>query len=118
MDGTRALLDRFSDRARTPRRIRGGKGVGFRQRAARPRAPPGGSPMSAAVPLREEVRDFVARRRKLLIAGRWTDSASGKAFPTYDPSKGEVLAEVAEGDREDIDRAVRAARAAFDGGPW
>ena len=74
--------------------------------------------MSAAIPLREEVRDFVGRRRKLLIAGRWTDSASGRAFPTYDPSTGEVLAEVAEGDREDVDRAVRAARAAFDDGPW
>src|SRR6202008_4018133 len=38
--------------------------------------------------------------------------------PTYDPSTGEILARIAEGDREDIDRAVKAARAAFDSGPW
>jgi len=54
----------------------------------------------------------------MLINGKWVDAASGKTFPTYNPATGEVLAHVAEGDREDIDRAVRAARAAFDNGPW
>lgn len=44
--------------------------------------------------------------------------ASGKTFPTYDPRSGEVIAHVAEGDAEDIDRAVSAARKAFDEGPW
>jgi phenylacetaldehyde dehydrogenase len=56
--------------------------------------------------------------RKLLINGRWVDSASGKTFPTYNPATGEVLTQVAEGDREDIDEAVRSARAAFEAGPW
>jgi acyl-CoA reductase-like NAD-dependent aldehyde dehydrogenase len=42
----------------------------------------------------------------------------GKTFPTYNPTTGEVLAQVAEGDREHIDRAVAAARAAFDGGAF
>jgi phenylacetaldehyde dehydrogenase len=46
------------------------------------------------------------------------NAASGKTFPTYNPATGEVLAQVAEGDREDIDQAVRAARNAFDNGPW
>ena len=46
------------------------------------------------------------------------EAASGKTFPTYNPATGEVLARVAEGDREDIDRAVKAARAAFETGPW
>jgi phenylacetaldehyde dehydrogenase len=54
----------------------------------------------------------------MLINGKWVEAASGKTFPTYDPSTGEVLARVAEGDREDIDRAVKAARAAFENGPW
>jgi phenylacetaldehyde dehydrogenase len=54
----------------------------------------------------------------MLINGKWVDAASGKTFPTYNPATGEILARVAEGDREDIDRAVAAARAAFDSGPW
>jgi phenylacetaldehyde dehydrogenase len=64
------------------------------------------------------VSSFVTRKHKLLINGKWVEAASGKTFPTYDPSKGEVLSQVAEGDREDIDRAVKAARAAFETGPW
>lgn len=43
---------------------------------------------------------------------------SGKTFPTLDPRTGEVIANVAEGDAEDINRAVSAARKAFDEGPW
>ncbi|KAB2090884.1 hypothetical protein ES319_A03G153000v1 [Gossypium barbadense] len=55
---------------------------------------------------------------QLLIKGNFVDSASGKTFPTYDPRTGDVIAHVAEGDAEDIDRAVCAAREAFDEGPW
>lgn len=55
---------------------------------------------------------------QLLINGQFIDSASGKTFPTLDPRTGEVIAHVAEGDAEDIDRAVKAARKAFDEGPW
>jgi len=54
----------------------------------------------------------------MLVNGKWVDSVSGKTFPTYDPSTGEVLALVAEGDRPDIDLAVKAARKAFESGPW
>ena len=42
----------------------------------------------------------------------------GKTFETIDPRNGEVIARVAEGDKEDVDLAVKAARAAFDHGPW
>src|SRR2546422_11727646 len=56
--------------------------------------------------------------KTLFIGGRWVEAASGKTFPTFDPSNGEVLAEVAEGDREDIDRAGKAARARFESGSW
>lgn len=55
--------------------------------------------------------------KKLLIDGKWVPAASGRTFDTIDPSTGAVLASVAEGDREDIDRAVAAARRAFEG-PW
>ncbi|MFN5769086.1 MAG: aldehyde dehydrogenase family protein [Pirellulaceae bacterium] len=55
---------------------------------------------------------------RLLIDGQWVDSASGKTFATINPATEEVIAQVAEGDREDIDRAVQAARRAFESGPW
>jgi phenylacetaldehyde dehydrogenase len=71
-----------------------------------------------AIPVDENVSKYVAKKRQLLINGKWMDAASGKTFPTYNPATGEVLAHVAEGDKEDIDRAVAAARAAFDKGPW
>src|SRR5271154_6730065 len=64
------------------------------------------------------VSSFVARKQKKLINGKWVEAASGKTFPTYNPATGEGLANVAEGDREDVDRAVKAARAAFETGPW
>jgi phenylacetaldehyde dehydrogenase len=71
-----------------------------------------------AVPLTDNVSRFVAKTRQMFINGKWVDAASGKTFPTYDPATGDVLANVAEGDKEDINRAVAAARAAFDTGPW
>src|SRR6266487_6851325 len=55
---------------------------------------------------------------KLLINGKWVDSASGKTFPTINPSTGEVITQVAESDAPDVDKAVAAARGAFDKGPW
>uniref|UniRef100_A0ACD5ZRG3 Uncharacterized protein n=1 Tax=Avena sativa TaxID=4498 RepID=A0ACD5ZRG3_AVESA len=58
------------------------------------------------------------RDTQLLINGKFVDAASGKTFPTLDPRTGEVIAHVAEGDAEDINRAVAAARKAFDEGPW
>jgi phenylacetaldehyde dehydrogenase len=61
---------------------------------------------------------FVSKTGKILIGGKWQDAASGKTFDTYNPATGEVLARVAEGDREDIDRAVKAARKAFEESAW
>jgi phenylacetaldehyde dehydrogenase len=68
--------------------------------------------------IHDEVREFVARPRPLLINGKWVEAASGKLFATRNPATGAVLAEAAEGDREDVERAVRAARNAFESGPW
>src|ERR1700761_2318815 len=64
------------------------------------------------------VEEFTAAPRKLFINGQWTEAASGKTFETPNPSTGLTLARVAEGDKEDIERAVKAARTAFDEGPW
>src|SRR5499427_9709157 len=52
------------------------------------------------------------------INGRWESASSGKTFPVYDPSTEEVIAHVASSEAPDVDRAVTAARAAFDSGPW
>src|SRR5690348_13482946 len=54
----------------------------------------------------------------LFIGGKWLDSVSGKTFPTLNPTTGEVICQVAEGDKADIDLAVKAARKAFEDGPW
>ena len=54
----------------------------------------------------------------MLIGGKWVDAQSGKTFETFNPATGEVLARVAEGDRADIDLAVKAARKAFEDGKW
>src|SRR5580658_3952973 len=70
------------------------------------------------VTLERSVEEFIATPRKLFINGQWVDAASGKTFDTPNPATGETLARVAEGDAEDINRAVRAARGAFDDGPW
>jgi aldehyde dehydrogenase (NAD+) len=56
--------------------------------------------------------------RKMLIGGRWVDAVSGKTFPTLNPATGEVICRVAEGDQADIEKAVAAARKAFESGPW
>ncbi|CAI0386048.1 unnamed protein product [Linum tenue] len=55
---------------------------------------------------------------QLLINGKFVDAASGRTFQTLDPRTGELIANVAEGDAEDVNRAVAAARKAFDEGPW
>jgi aldehyde dehydrogenase (NAD+) len=58
------------------------------------------------------------RQTQMLIGDRWRDSVSGKTFATVNPATEEVIAEVAEGDKADVDLAVKAAREAFETGPW
>ena len=70
------------------------------------------------IPLDQNVARYVSKPRQMLINGKWVNSASGKTFPTYNPATGDILAQVTEGDKEDINRAVAAARAAFETGPW
>jgi phenylacetaldehyde dehydrogenase len=65
-----------------------------------------------------KVEEFLSARRNLLIDGKWVSARSGKTFPVYDPSTGAVMAQVAEADAADVDKAVKAARKAFEQGPW
>ena len=74
--------------------------------------------MAVAASVDEHAQQFTSEPRKLLIGAEWVEAASGRTFETYDPSTGQVLAHVAEGDAEDIDQAVSAARSAFESGPW
>ena len=55
---------------------------------------------------------------RLFIDGAFVESASGATFETLDPASGDVIADVAAAGTEDVERAVRAARRAFDEGPW
>jgi phenylacetaldehyde dehydrogenase len=76
------------------------------------------STMAAAYPLGEQTRGFLDRAGKLLIDGRWKAALSGKTFEVFDPASGELIARCAAGEKDDIDAAVRAARRAFESGPW
>ena len=72
----------------------------------------------ATAAINSRVEEFLRKPRLMFINNQFVPAASGKTFPTYNPATGEVLAQVAEGDREDIDRAVKAARKAFEGSAW
>jgi acyl-CoA reductase-like NAD-dependent aldehyde dehydrogenase len=73
----------------------------------------------AAAGANTAARDFLQRApKKLLIGGKWVSARSGATFETINPANEEVLALVAEGDKADIDEAVKAARKAFENGKW
>ena len=55
---------------------------------------------------------------QMFVNGEWVASQSGKSFPVYDPSTEEVIAQVPDANAEDVNRAVAAAKAAFEEGPW
>jgi len=62
--------------------------------------------------------EFIGRRHKMFIGGKFVEAASGKTFDSFNPATGEVLARVPEGDKQDIEVAVKAARGAFEGAAW
>src|SRR5438309_2083733 len=63
--------------------------------------------------IKTEVRTY-----QMFINGEWVDSKSSKTFPAYDPSTEEVIAQVPDATADDVNRAVAAAKAAFEEGPW
>ncbi|MBW4635195.1 MAG: aldehyde dehydrogenase family protein [Iphinoe sp. HA4291-MV1] len=70
------------------------------------------------IPVSSQVSKFLTQPLKLLIGGKWVESASGQTFPVYNPATGHVIQNAASGESEDINRAVQAARQAFENGPW
>jgi acyl-CoA reductase-like NAD-dependent aldehyde dehydrogenase len=74
--------------------------------------------MAIATQLADSTATFVQGPHRMLIGGEWVEAASGETFATVDPASGEEIAQVAYAEADDIDRAVRAARKAFEDGPW
>ncbi len=69
--------------------------------------------------LTQQATEFLARREhQMLIDGQWVPTASGATLNTVNPATEEVIAQFAAGSAQDVDRAVQAARRAFDSGPW
>src|SRR5437660_7606952 len=65
-----------------------------------------------------KVSSWLKQPKRNLIAGKWVPAVSGQDFEVYNPANGSVIARVPSSDREDINRAVAAARKAFESGPW
>ncbi|HET7314851.1 aldehyde dehydrogenase family protein [Salinisphaera sp.] len=70
------------------------------------------------VELESSVREFIDQPRNMLIGGQWVAAESGKTFEVYNPATDEVVAHAQSAEKADVDKAVKAARKAFDDGPW
>lgn len=70
------------------------------------------------IELGSSINQFLKQPKKMLIGGQWVGAKSGKTFDVVNPATEEVIAKVAEGDASDVDAAVKAARKAFETGPW
>jgi phenylacetaldehyde dehydrogenase len=68
--------------------------------------------------LDKKTSNFIAQKHRMYIGGKFVNAASGKTLPVYNPATAEVMAHVPEAEAVDVDQAVRAARRAFDEGPW
>ena len=68
--------------------------------------------------LKSPAKAWVPSKKQLLIGGKWVDAKNGKTFDVENPATGDIVAQVADGKKEDIDQAVKAARKAFETGPW
>src|SRR3954463_5586914 len=74
--------------------------------------------MTTATAKPKAIQPPQVKDQPLFIGGKWQDSVSGKTFATTNPATGQTICQVAEGDKADIDLAVKAARKAFEDGPW
>jgi phenylacetaldehyde dehydrogenase len=96
--------------------------------AGRPRRSLGGIPVNASLASQTEiarqpepsaaVARFLKRGPRLLIGGEWVESKSRDTIGVIDPATGREIALVADANAEDVNRAVTAAREAFETGPW
>ncbi|WP_447591568.1 aldehyde dehydrogenase family protein [Aquipseudomonas campi] len=74
--------------------------------------------MTSAFSLLPQTQRFLERRQQMLINGQWQDAVSGETMSIRNPATGEILGNVPAAGKEDIDRAVSAARQAFDDSAW
>lgn len=74
--------------------------------------------MATVTEKKAKVKRPQVRQTQCFIGGKWVPAVSGKTFETIHPATEEVICEVAEGDKADIDAAVKAAREEFDNGEW
>ena len=74
--------------------------------------------LSAQPDYSDSVRSLLSRSPQLFINGEWVDSSHGETIAVYDPSTGKEIARIADASDADVDRAVAAARTAFDDGRW
>lgn len=74
--------------------------------------------MASGFEVQPAVSSFLQGPLRMLIGGQWVDAASGETIEVFDPATGERLGAVPSAGPEDVDRAVRAARTAFEEGPW
>ena len=73
---------------------------------------------SASPALSSRVQSFLRGAKKNLIDGQWVPASNGETFSVVNPATGDEIAQCASGQPEDINRAVKAARRAFESGPW
>ncbi|WP_158713802.1 aldehyde dehydrogenase family protein, partial [Metapseudomonas resinovorans] len=69
-------------------------------------------------PILPQTRSFLDRPHRMLIGARWQDAVKGNTMSFRNPATGEILGEVPSATAEDVDRAVQAARQAFDDSAW
>jgi phenylacetaldehyde dehydrogenase len=72
----------------------------------------------AGMKISSRVAAWLKKPKQNLIGGQWVPAASGKLFDVFNPADASILTRVPDSDKEDINRAVRAARRAFEAGPW
>ena len=74
--------------------------------------------MKTLIAIDFNAKKFTSKPLNMLIGGRWVEAVSGKRTEIRNPANGELITTAAEGDKEDVERAVSAARKAFEEGPW
>jgi phenylacetaldehyde dehydrogenase len=72
----------------------------------------------AGLKINPRLVEWLKKPKQNLIDGKWTPAASGKLFDVFNPADASVIARAPDSDKEDINRAVAAARRAFESGPW
>lgn len=74
--------------------------------------------MSTLIALNPKASEFTSKPLKMFIGGKWVDAISGKRIDVKNPADGSIITSSPSADKEDVDMAVRAARKAFEEGPW